>query len=235
MPRSITVALVAILAAAAPAVTPAAADHAWVIMVDDLHVPFAQTGRLRDLLRKVSAGLIQDGDRYLFHASGPSAASLTTSELTDDRSLAPSAIKFMTGNALSDRDTLAAGVEKYEMLYRANVALDAAEQAVFALTHEAATRQAVVYVGTGYDVETFPAIAGRVRAVARRARENNVTIFAIDARGFGTLLIPDGRIDAYTTAMRRSLNMMAEETGGFVIDRLNEPGPGLRRIAVQMR
>jgi len=34
-----------------------AADNAWLILVDDLHLSFTQTGRLRDLLRKVAAEL----------------------------------------------------------------------------------------------------------------------------------------------------------------------------------
>ena len=214
-----------------------AADNAWLILVDDLHLSFTQTGRLRDLLRKVAAELIQDGDRYELRASGPSAASLTTGALTDDRSLASSAIKFMTGNGLNDSDLLASGALTFsgEVLYRANTALDAAEEAVFALTREAAPRQAIVYVSSGYDVEAFPAIAARVSAVARRARENNITIFPIDARGFAALPIPDPRLDAQIIATRRSLSMIAADTGGFVIERLIEPGPDLKRISAQMR
>ena len=133
---------------------------------------------------------------------------------------------MMTGNGLKETDILATGsgtAALDEVLYRANVALDAADEAIFALTRDAAPRQAIIYVSSGYDIETFPALAERVRALARRARENNITIFAIDTRGFAPSSIPDPRIaDAllrYTTATRRSLGMMAEETGGFVIDK----------------
>jgi hypothetical protein len=235
MPRSITLALAAILAVAAPAVTPAAADHAWLIVVDDLHVPFVQTGRLRTLLRAIAAELFEEGDRYLFRANGPSAASLSIGALTDDRDVAASAIKVMTGNGLKDIDILPARQGMNEVLYRANIALDAAEEALFALTGDAAPHQAIVYVSSGYDVETFPQLAERVTTFARRARENNISIFAIDARAFETSPIPDPRIDRYRIATRRSLAMMTEETGGFVIERPNEPGPGLKRIAEQMR
>jgi len=243
MPRAFAVVLAAVLSFAAAEVTPATDDHAWLIVVDDLHVPFAQTGRLRDLLRKVAAELIQDGDRFLFRASGPSSMSLTGSEFTSDRWLASDAARAMTGIALKDSDILVArsGISVVkEALYRANIALDAAEEAVYALSREAAPRQAIVYVSNGYDVDTYPALAERVRIFARRARENNITIFPIDARGFETLPLPDPRIGAdtlqrYRTATRRSLSMIAEETGGFVIERPNEPGPGLKRIAEQMR
>ena len=138
----------------------------------------------------------------------------------------------MTGNALKDTNILATGSGTPavdEVLYRANVALDAADEAVFALTRDAAPRQAIIYVSSGYDIETFPALAERVRALARRARENNITIFAIDTRGFATFAVPirvsTGALLRYTTATRRSLSMMVEETGGFVIDKANEPAP----------
>ena len=209
MTRLLLVVLATVVALAPQVVvhTSAATDNAWLIFVDDLHVSFVHTGRLRDLLRTVAAELIQDGDRYLFRANGPSAVSLITGTLTDDRDLAASAIKVMTGNALKDTDILATGsgtATVDEVLYRANVALDAADEAVFALTRDAAPRQAIIYVSSGYDIETFPALAERVRTLARRARENNITIFAIDARGFVPSSIPDPRIaDAFCVTRPR--------------------------------
>ena len=167
VPRSITVALAVILAVAAPAVTPAATDHAWLIVVDDLHVSFAQTGRLRTLLRAIATELIEEGDRYVFRANGPSAARLSAGALIDDRDLAASAIKVMTGNGLKDTD-----IPVNEVLYRANIALDAAVESMSALTSDASPRQAMVYVSNGYDIDTFPALADRV-SVWRRAREQH--------------------------------------------------------------
>ena len=217
-----------------------AADNAWLIVVDDLHVAFVQTGRLRDLLRKVAAELIHEGDRYGFRATGPSAVSLKNAPLTDDREFGPAAIKMMSGNALKDSDILAAraGTSAVnEVLYRANAALDSAEESLLALTTDAAPRQAVLYVSNGYDVDTYPTLADRVRRFARRARENNITIFPIDARGLETLSIPNSSNawQDYATATYRSLAMMTEESGGFVIERPNAPGPELARISAHMR
>jgi len=218
-------------------------DNAWLIVVDDLHVSFVQTGRLRVLLRKVAAELIHEGDRYLVGATGPSAASLKNGALTDDRELGPAAIKMMSGKALKDSDIVLAGLNPNagnEVLYRANVALDAAEESLYALTTDAAPRQAILYVSNGYDVDTYPALAERVRRFARRARENNITIFPIDARGLEGTPLPDPRIPAdvlqdLRTATYRSLAMMAEESGGFVMERPNAPGAWLERISAQMR
>ena len=223
--------------------TSTASDNAWLIVVDDLHVAFVQTGRLRNFLRKVAAELIHKGDRYLFRDIGPSLVSLKNSALTDDVELAPAAIRMMSGNALKDSDILVAGSNSYagkEVLYRANVALDAAEELLYALTTDAAPRQAVLYVSNGYDVHTYPALAERVRRFARRARENNITIFPIDARGLEPMPLLDPRVPAdvlqdFRTATYRSLAMMAEESGGFVMERPNAPGAELQRISAQMR
>jgi len=230
MPRVIAVTLAAVLG-----ISTQPTDNAWVFLVDDLHIAFAQTGRLRDLLRIAARELIQDGDRYLFRASGPSAVSRTTA-MSDDRESIASTINSVTGNGLKAFD-IAFAPSNDEVVYRANIALDAALEAVYALTGDAARRQAIIYVSSGYDIVTFPALEERIRAFARRARENNITIFAIDWRSFE---LPDPRVDAdtwerYLASTRRSLTLMTEESGGFVIERANEPSLDLKRIGTQMR
>jgi hypothetical protein len=230
MPRVIAVTLAAVLG-----ISTQPTDNAWVFLVDDLHIAFAQTGRLRDLLRIAARELIQDGDRYLFRASGPSAVSRTTA-MSDDRESIASTINSMTGNGLKAFD-IAFAPSNDEVVYRANIALDAALEAVYALTGDAARRQAIIYVSSGYDIVTFPALEERIRALARRARENNITIFAIDWRSFE---LPDPRVDAdmwerYLASTRRSLTLMTEESGGFVIERATEPLLDLKRIGTQMR
>ena len=167
MPRVIAVMLAAVLG-----ISTQPTDNAWVFLVDDLHLPFAQTGRLRDLLRIAAKELIQDGDRYLFRASGPSAVSRTTA-MSDDRESIASTIKLMTGNGLKPFD-IAFAPSNDEVVYRANIALDAAGEAIYALTGDAARHQAIVYVSNGYDVETFPALEERVKAAcAPRPREQH--------------------------------------------------------------
>jgi len=234
MPRVIAVMLAAVLG-----ISTQETDNAWVFFVDDLHISFAQTGRLRDLLRTAAKELVQEGDRYLFRASGPSARSLTTamSALSADRESITSTIKFMTGNGLKPQDigmSYSGTPSTNEVLYRANVSLDAAESTIYPLTGDPARRQAIIYVSSGYDVETFPALEERVRAFARRARENNITIFAIDPRGLGSDLLAGPFEERYVASTRSSLTMLTEE-GGFVIERANEPALDLKRINTQMR
>ncbi len=235
MPRLIAVMLAAVLG-----ISTQETDNAWVFFVDDLHISFVNTGRLRDLLKTAARELIQEGDRYLLRAPGPSGVSLTTamSAMTADQESITSTIKMMTGNGLKERDirmSYSGAPSMNEVLYRANVALDAAESTIYPLTGDPARRQAIIYVSSGYDVETFPALEDRVRAFARRARENNITIFAIDPRGFGTDLLADPLEERYLASTRSSLTMLTEELGGFVIERVNEPAEDLKRIFAQMR
>ena len=144
-----------------------------------------------------------------------------------------------TGNSLKPEDFIGTGLASWnEVLYRANTSLETARDALSAFSLGDGRRKAIVFVSAGYDVDTFPALADRVGAFGRRAREDNITIFAIDARGFLTELDPrvdQSALQRYITATRRSLRMMAEETGGFVMENSIEPTAELERISLQMR
>lgn len=217
----------------------AAADNAWLIVVDDLHIDFVQTGRLRTLLRAVASELVRDGDVYQILATGPSA----TTPLTADLDLLAPALRAATGNGLKAVDTVAGtsgSPASNEVLYRANVALDAAHDALIAFAAGDGLRKAIIFVSLGYDVDTFPALSDRVIAFARRAREDGIAIFAIDARGFASLPLLDPRVDSdawlrHRAATRLSLTMMAEQAGGFVIEKIHEPMADLQRINARMR
>src|SRR5688572_29146225 len=59
------------------------AGHAWLLFIDDMHLDFRNTGRLRNLLRLVANELIKDGDAFMVRSSGPSQVAM---EWTVDRS-----------------------------------------------------------------------------------------------------------------------------------------------------
>ena len=50
----------------------------WLIFVDDLHLDFRNTGRIRDALMKLASALIQDGDRFAIASGGPSSLAVAT-------------------------------------------------------------------------------------------------------------------------------------------------------------
>jgi hypothetical protein len=210
MPR----AAIAIVAAMALSTQPArvsalADDRAWLIAVDDLHVQFIQTGRLRTLLRAVASELIHDGDTCEFLASGPSAVQLGPVGFSADRDRLANGIKAMTGNALKDLDALgivSAGATSNGVLTRANRALDAVEAALSTLMSDiAARRKAIIYVSEGWDVDP---------------RDPRIDLDAWSR---------------YTSATRRSLAMLAEPTGGFVIEKSDALIEDLKRVEAEMR
>jgi hypothetical protein len=243
MPRSAAALIAALLALASDGTVVALdrsiaqADNAWLIVVDDLHINFANTGRLRSLLRTAASELVRDGDLVELRPTGPSGAV----PLTADRELLAAGIKMATGNSLKPEDFIGTGLASWnEVLYRANTSLETARDALTAFSLGDGRRKAIVFVSAGYDIEAFPALAARVGAFAQRAREDNIPIFAIDARGFSSAAPLDPPVDAsawlrYTTAARRSLAMMADETGGFVIEDGNDPAAALKRINLMMR
>jgi hypothetical protein len=223
-----------------PRVSATVAGNAWLLVVDDLHIDFANTGRLRSLLRAVAGQLIRDGDAYQLSPTGPSAGKVPMAMApTVDRALLDGAIKNTIGNGLKDADAMGPAAD--ELLVRATRALDAFDVALSALIAEGGSRKAIIHASKGYNIDVFPAIADRIAALTRRAREGGVTIFSVDARFFDLTSPPDLRLDPawsrYVAATRRSLEMIAEPTGGFVMAMATPDGtwPGLQRIDAQMR
>ena len=95
----------------------------WLIFVDDLHVDFLSTGRLRGLLKTISSELIHEGDMFGTRSSGPSSLSI---DVTSDRKLLEVAIVKTYGNALSLSDILPltnGAVNSNEVRVRATLAL----------------------------------------------------------------------------------------------------------------
>ena len=59
-----------------------AAGRIFLIFVDDLHLDFRNTGRIRELFKKISKELIHEGDMFGIVSTGPSSISI---DLTYDR------------------------------------------------------------------------------------------------------------------------------------------------------
>lgn len=93
-------ALALVLGCAAPVSTRQPVDL-WFIFVDDLHVSFMDTGRLRALVRAVSAHILHEGALFALASSRPSSA---TVGLTNDIGPLGAAINRLTGNGLRAED-----------------------------------------------------------------------------------------------------------------------------------
>ena len=62
----------------------------FLFFVDDLHMQFHNTGRIRDLFRKISKELVHDGDMFGIVSSGPSSIAV---DMTYDKNRLEEAIK----------------------------------------------------------------------------------------------------------------------------------------------
>src|SRR5213083_653700 len=127
----------------------------FLFFVDDLHLQFHNTGRIRDLFKKISKELVHDGDLFGIVSSGPSSIA---QDLTYDRSRLDEAIKKIAGNELKPSDIIqgSSGAEgPSEVRYRAHVAFSTVSDMLAELEKVHNRRKAVVYVSEGYDFNPF--------------------------------------------------------------------------------
>src|SRR5258705_7390237 len=74
-----------------------AAGCVFLLFVDDLHMDFQQTPRIREIFRKMLKNLIHDGDMWGMVSTGTSSISI---DLTYDRALLDDAINRISGGGL---------------------------------------------------------------------------------------------------------------------------------------
>jgi VWFA-related protein len=155
-----------------PRPTNDAAGRIFMIFVDDLHLDFRNTGRIRDLFKKISKELIHEGDMFGIVSTGPSSLAI---DLTYDRKRLDQAINKITGAGLAPKDILdvpegAQGPP--EVRYRAHVAFSTANDIIASLAQVHNRRKAFVYVSNGYDFNPFKETRAKQEA-ERFARPTN--------------------------------------------------------------
>jgi len=232
--RSTVVAAAILVAGAAAVAEPVVLQDpvTWLVFVDDLHLNFRNTGRLRLLLRLVFSELIRDNDRFALRSCGPSMLSV---DITQDRTVLPSAITRATGSGLRISDIQRGSNEP---LHRATVALAAAREAISVVGQAPAGRRGLIYVSNGYYVGD--PLRDQVQELARLAKETGVTLFAIDPRGLPGAIVDDPGVDPvvwkdYLTSTRETLRMLSQPTGGFVLFETADLPQALKGISAAMR
>lgn len=218
------------------------APAVWLIVIDDLHIEFQSSGRLRTMLNAVVDALAVQGDYSSAVSTGPSTIAVDPAL---DRAPLLSRFKAASGSAMdwtSIERNLGDEARPTEAHYRAAVSLATAEESVMNLAKVASPVKAVIYVSDGYGIEPGPgpvtpeyrtaAAPALVRAtgddVRRRlggliavANRAGVKIFAIDAM---RLRLPADDPSAatpqflrYRANARESLRALAQGTGGLAI------------------
>jgi VWFA-related protein len=127
----------------------------FLFFVDDLHLQFHNTGRVRELFKKISKELVHDGDMFGIVSSGPSSIAI---DMTYDKNRLEEAIKKIAGNELKPTDIIngPSGAEgPSEVRYRAHVAFSTVYDLLTNLEQVHNRRKALVYVSDGYDFNPF--------------------------------------------------------------------------------
>jgi VWFA-related protein len=129
----------------------------FLFFVDDLHFPFKETIRVRDLFRRISKLLVHEGDMFGIVSSGPSSLAV---QMTYDKRRLDEAITKMTGSELKPGEIIngPSGSEgPAEVRYRAHVAMSTVMDILNNLEKVHNRRKALVYVSDGYDFAPFQA------------------------------------------------------------------------------
>jgi VWFA-related protein len=131
------------------------AGRIFLIIVDDLHLDFRNTGRIRDLFKRISKTLVHEGDMFSIVSTGPSSLAI---DPTYDRKVLDEAIKKITGNGLKPSDIIqgAEGADgPSEVRYRSHVAFSTAYDMLTQMEKINNRRKAVIWVSNGYDFNPF--------------------------------------------------------------------------------
>jgi VWFA-related protein len=143
-----------------------ASGRIFVIVLDDLHLDFGSTARVRDLVQRILRTLIHEGDMFAIVSTGTSSIS---QPLTYDRQALESAIARMTGEALTPDEIIkgSSGPQgPTELRHRAHVAFSTVRDLLRNLEGVRQRRKAVLYLSSGYDFNPFE--ASRLAEQARR-------------------------------------------------------------------
>ena len=160
-----------------------AAGRIFLLIVDDLHLDFRNTGRIRDLFKRISNTLVHEGDMFGIVSTGLSSLSV---DLTYDRKILTESIKKITCNRLKPSDIIQGqdGPQgPTEVRYRAHVAFSTARDIVTQLEKVTNRRKAVVWVSNGFDFNPFekqrsgedPIYGGRYGQTQEEGQEINRT------------------------------------------------------------
>ena len=135
-----------------------AAGRIFIFFLDDLHLDFRNTGRIRDLVKKIRTTLVHDGDLFGVVSTGPSSIAI---DLTYDLKRLDEVVKRISGAGLRPQEIIEAGSMSQEgpseVRYRAHTAFSTAYDLMGQLEKIHNRRKALIYISNGYDFNPFPA------------------------------------------------------------------------------
>ena len=127
-----------------------AAGRIFLFVVDDLHMSFRDTPRVRQLFKKMAKELVHDGDMFGVVSSGTSSIAI---DLTYDQKRLDEATNKISGSALKPSEIIEAGGRGpdglSELKYRAHTAFSTTYDIIGNLEKVHNRRKAIIYSATG--------------------------------------------------------------------------------------
>jgi VWFA-related protein len=127
----------------------------FLFFVDDLHLQFQNSGRVRELFKKIAKQLVHEGDLFGIVSSGPSSIAI---DMTYDRKRIDEAIAKIAGSGLKPTELIQMGNGTegiQELRYNAHVSFSTMNEALEKLETVHNRRKAIVWVAEGYDFNPF--------------------------------------------------------------------------------
>jgi VWFA-related protein len=133
-----------------------AAGRIFLFVVDDLHLSFRDTSRVRQLFKKMAKELVHEGDMFGVVSSGTSSIAI---DLTYDHKRLEEAANKISGSALKPSEIIEAGGRGpdglSELKYRAHTAFSTTYDIVLNLEKIHNRRKAIILLSNGYDLNPF--------------------------------------------------------------------------------
>jgi VWFA-related protein len=127
----------------------------FLIFLDDLHMTFRDTARVRDLVKQIATELVHEGDMFGIVSSGHSSIAI---EMTYDRKRLDEAMHKITGGGLMPSEIISTPDGSQgppEVRFRAHVAFSSAYEILQKLEQVHNRRKAFIYISSGYDFDPF--------------------------------------------------------------------------------
>lgn len=195
--RAVTV--VTLLAMCAWSVAAGQPVDTWFIFIDELHVQFRDTGRLRTLVQGVTTQILHDGALYELRTSGASNAAIG---FTRDATALIPAIKKLTGQGLRDEDVapdVGSPGSQRETVRRMDRSISALRDALADLTDREGPPGSLLVVSSR--LFEWPAYRERWAAALRPVIRPDTQLYLLDPRDEdGT---PDERLQRGRVILRR--------------------------------
>ncbi len=135
-----------------------AAGRIFIFFIDDLHLEFRNTGRIKELIKKIRQTLVHEGDLFGVVSTGPSSIAI---DMTYDVRRLDEVVKKISGAGLRPQEIIDSSNGSpegpSEVRYRAHTAFSTAYDLMGELEKIHNRRKALIYISGGYDFNPFPA------------------------------------------------------------------------------